>query len=337
MNLKILKYHEQQTYNQIFGHSSSIANRSTNDRKSHQPLVGLDNSNCVGYNHTESNFKRHQKITMKKFTFILALALLTFTSCERVAPNYYGVLMENYGKSGKSDYTPQQGKVNVMAPGTELFQVPAYEQRGTFTNQDGSERVLTLKASDNTQFTARPLYTYQVIESKVVDVVFQNARLGSGDDFMKSLEDNVLEPRIYDLIKEESSKYTTDTLMANGGYLAFERRVQEIVKKAFEQKGLQLLSFSANLDFSDKVKSKIDSRNEVNTNISVLDQQILEQRKKNELAILKAQENIELSKGITPQLLQQQFIEAWKETKQPLYFAPPSLQMLLNTQSVARK
>ena len=38
--------------------------------------------------------------------------------------------------------------------------------------------------------------------------------------------------------------------------------------------------------FSDKVKAKIDNRNEVNTNISVLDQQILEQRKRNELAEL---------------------------------------------------
>lgn len=259
---------------------------------------------------------------MKKFTFILAALLLTITSCERVAPNYYGVLMENYGKAGKSDYDRQQGRVNVMAPGTELFQVPAYEQRGSFTNDDGTDKVLSLKASDNTQFTAKPLYTYKVIESRVVDVVFQNARLGSGSDFMRSLEDNVLEPRIYDLIKEESRKYTTDTLMATGGSLAFERRVQEIVRKAFEEKGLELMSFSANLDFSDKVKSKIDSRNEVNTNISVLDQQILEQRKKNELAILKAQENIELSKGITPQLLQQQFIEKWNGST-PLYGSSP--------------
>ena len=37
------------------------------------------------------------------------------------------------------------------------------------------------------------------------------------------------------------------------------------------------------LEFSDKVREKIDSRNEVNTNISVLDQQIEEQKKRNEL------------------------------------------------------
>lgn len=250
---------------------------------------------------------------MKKSNLILvaAVAVLTLASCERVAPNYYGVLMENYGKNGKSDYSPQQGRVNTFSPGTELFQVPAFEQRASFTNEDGTDKVLKLKAADNTEFNAKPLYSYKVMSGRVVDLVFQNARLGSGDSFMKSLEDNVLEPHIYDLIKEESRKYITDSLMANGGSLKFEERVQSLVKKAFEEKGLELITFSANLDFSDKVKAKIDSRNEVNTNISVLDQQIAEQKKRNELAELQAQENIIKSRGITPELLQQQAIEKW--------------------------
>lgn len=254
---------------------------------------------------------------MKKLIFLIFSILLLFTSCERVAPNYYGVLMENYGKAGKSDYAKQQGRVNTMSPGTELFQVPAFEQRASFEDQ-----VLHLKAADNTEFTAKPLYSYKVLENRVVDLVFQNSRLGSGSDFMKSLEDNVLEPHIYDLIKEESRKYITDTLMANGGSLKFEMKIQNLVKQAFDEKGLELITFSANLDFSDKVKAKIDSRNEVNTNVSVIDQQIIEQRKRNELAELKALENIILSRGITPQLLQQQFIEKW-DGKTPIYGTMP--------------
>jgi len=250
---------------------------------------------------------------MKKLSILALLSILILTSCERVAPNYYGVLMENYGKNGKSDYSRQQGRVNVMSPGTELFQVPAFEQRANFGEAD-----LHLKAADNTEFNAKPLYSYKVIETRAVDVVFQNARLGSGNDFMHNLEDNILEPHIYDLIKEESRKYNTDTLMANGGSLKFENKVQNLVKIAFEQSGLELITFSANLDFSDKVKAKIDSRNEVNTNVSVIDQQIIEQRKRNELAELKAQENKIISSGITPQLLQQQFIERW-DGKTPLY------------------
>jgi hypothetical protein len=254
---------------------------------------------------------------MKKSILILVTSLFLLTSCERVAPNYYGVLMENYGKSGKSDYSKQQGRVSTIGMGTELFQVPAFEQRASFEDQ-----VLHLKAADNTEFDAKPLYSYKASENRVTDLVFQNARLGSGDDFMKSLENNVLEPHIYDLIKEESRKYITDTLMANGGSLKFENRVQELVRKSFEEKGLELITFSANVDFSKKVKAKIDSRNEVNTNVTVINQQIIEQTKRNELAELKAKENLILSKGITPQLLQQQFIEKW-DGSAPLYGNTP--------------
>jgi hypothetical protein len=247
---------------------------------------------------------------MKKVLGLL-LGLMLLTSCERVAPNYYGVLMENYGKNGKDDYSKQQGRVSTLSAGTELFQVPAWEQRGVFTDDQGEERTLSIKAADNTAFSSKPLYSYKVIPAKVVDVVFQNARLGSGDDFMKALQDNVLEPRIYDIIKEASRAYTTDSLMANGGSLKFEQYVQAIVKKEFEKSGLELISFSLNLDFSKKVKAKIDSRNEVNTNISVLDQQIAEQRKRNELEALKTEQNKIRSAGITPQLLQEKAINKW--------------------------
>lgn len=243
---------------------------------------------------------------MKKslLSFFFAVALLT--SCDRVAPNYYGVLMENYGKNGKSDYSLQQGRVNTVSPGTELFQVPAWEQRADF-----EERTLHLKASDNTEFTSKPVYSYVAQRDRVVDLVFQNSRLGSGDEFVKQLENNVLEPRIYDIVKEESRRYTTDTLMAQGGSLLFEQRIQAKIADAFDKAGLQLVSFSSNLDFSEKVKSKIDTRNEVNTNISVLNQQLEEQKKRNELAELQAQENIIRSKGITPQILSQMAIDKW--------------------------
>jgi len=257
---------------------------------------------------------------MKKLSIILLLAVsvVLFSSCERVAPNFQGVLMENYGKSGKDDYSLVAGKVNTIALGTELFQVPLYDQRAAFDNEDGSARALHLKASDNTEFTATPNYTYKAIKDRCVDLVFQNSRLGSGDDFMKSLEENVLEPQIYDLIKEESKKYSTDTLMATGGSLKFEMKIQDIIKRAFNEKGLMLMTFSPNLDFSTKVKEKIDSRNEVNTNISVIDQKIMEQMKQNSLDSLTAVGNVYKSRGITPQLLQQQFIEKW-DGKTPLY------------------
>lgn len=260
---------------------------------------------------------------MKKVKFILMalVAVIAFSSCERVAPNYAGVLMENYGKDGKSDFKVVSGKVSTIEWGTELFQVPLFDQRGEFAEP------VTLKAADNTEFKAKPTYSYKVIKERAIDVVFDNKHIdkaeaeSSKDGFMQSLEDNILEPRIYDLIKEESRKHTTDSLMANGGSLAFEKRLEQIVESEFEKRGLRLLTFSAQLEFSAKVRDKIDSRNEVNTNITVLDQQIAEQKKRNELEQLKTEQALIRSRGLTKEILQQQFIDKW-DGKSPIYSSP---------------
>lgn len=251
-----------------------------------------------------------------KFLMIALLAVVAFSSCERVAPNFVGVLQESWGKNGKSDFSIVAGRVWVASPGTELFQVPLFDQRGQW------DEPMHLKAADNTEFTAKPTYSYKVIRERAIDIVFDNKHIGSGEGFMRSLEDNILEPRIRDLIKEESRKYKTDSLMADGGSLMFEKRVEKIVEEEFEKRGLQLISFSSQLEFSQKVKDKIDSRNEVNTNLSVLDQQIEEQKKRNELEELKTQQAIIKSRGLTKKILQQQFIEKWNG-KTPLYGALP--------------
>lgn len=260
---------------------------------------------------------------MKKIRLILMalVAVVAFSSCERVAPNYAGVLMENYGKEGKSDFKVVSGKVSTWEWGTELFQVPLFDQRGEFAE------AVTLKAADNTEFKARPTYSYKVIKERAIDVVFDNkhidkAETESGKDgFMQSLEDNILEPRIYDLIKEESRKHKTDSLMADGGSLLFEKRLEQVIEQEFERRGLKLLTFSAQLEFSNKVREKIDSRNEVNTNISVLDQQIAEQRKRNELEQLKTEQMLIKSRGLTKEILQQQFIDKW-DGRAPIYSSP---------------
>lgn len=251
----------------------------------------------------------------KKISILAALGLavlLSSTGCTRVEPNMAGVLMENYGRNGKSDFSIVAGRVWTAIPGTELYQVPLWEQRGDFNGK------IILKSSDNTEFRANPTYSFRVQRDRAIDIVFDNKQLGIGEAFIQTLQDNILEPKINDLMREESRKYTTDELMAKGGSLLFEQKTHEVIRKEFEKRGLELTTFSSQLEFSKAVTERIDKRNEVNTNIAVLDQQIEEEKKRLELARLQAETNKALSEGITPQLLQQQFIEKW-DGKTPLY------------------
>jgi regulator of protease activity HflC (stomatin/prohibitin superfamily) len=247
---------------------------------------------------------------MKKTTILMLLIVATIASCTYVQPNFVGVLQENYGRNGKSDFTLVNGKVSTFGAGTELFQVPLYEQRGEYTEP------LHLKAADNTEFTANPTYSYKVMKASAVDVVFNNRQLGSGDKFLESVEDNLLEIRIRDIIKEESRIYTTDSLMGKSGSLIFEKHVEALVAASFAKEGFELKQFSCQLDFPNKVKAKIEQRNEVNQDLLVVIQQIEVQKRTNELNRLKAEGNRTL---LTPEYLQYLAIQAWKETKQPIY------------------
>jgi len=261
---------------------------------------------------------------MKKWTFIALISIALFSCGTRVEPNYQGVLMENYGKNGISDYSLQLGKVNDWGLGTKLYQVPLWEQRASWADNGEGKTVLHLEASDRTGFTATPSYSYKVIPSKAAELVFKNANIdGSGEEFMRRLEFNVLEPRIYDYTKDDARSFSTDTLMLTGGSLRFETIVKKKVETAFRELGLELLTFNLQTKVAERAQEKIDQKNEVNQEIVLLDNKIVEQKKRNELVALQAEENRIRSTGITPQLLQQQFIEAWKENKQPLYGTSP--------------
>lgn len=250
---------------------------------------------------------------MKKLLLaVVVSATVALSGCSRVEPNYAGVLMENYGKSGQADFSTQKGMVITIMPGTKLYKVPLFEQRG-------SSDLIVLKSADNTKFTATPLYSFRIKEKDAVKVVFNNKQVdGNGEEFIAAMSDNILEPKLADIIREESRKYSTATLMKEGGNLKFEKGVEEIVAAEFDKRGLELLTFNSQIEFSKEVSERINDRNKVNTNVSVIDEQILEQRKLVELASIQAQRNRIISEGLTDQLLKQQFIAKW-DGKTALY------------------
>ena len=55
---------------------------------------------------------------------LVCMTLLVFASCERVAPNYAGVLMENYGKQGKEDFKVVSGRVSTLGMGYRVVSSP---------------------------------------------------------------------------------------------------------------------------------------------------------------------------------------------------------------------
>ena len=63
----------------------------------------------------------------------------------------------------------------------------------------------------------------------------------------------------------------------------------------------------------------LDKRLEVSTNVSTLEQEIIEQKKKNELEQLRTDFALIQSKALTPEILQKKWIDKW-DGKLPQYY-----------------
>lgn len=256
---------------------------------------------------------------------ILGLCLIAMTallsSCGTVVqPNYGGVLMENYGKNGKSDFTEVAGRVSTWGFGTELYQVPLWEQRALVDDS------LHMEDADKIQFSAYPKYSYKVKKGHLIDIVFNNNQLGK-DNFLQSLESQILEPRIYDITKEQSRRHKTDSLMLSGAGLKFEKECEGLIRKSFEELGFELITFSFQGKFSQRIMDKIDQKLETNTNMTLLDQKIMEQIKTNRLeSLITVQQNIK-ERGLTPAILEQMRIEKW-DGHYPTYYSGSQLPMV---------
>jgi hypothetical protein len=263
------------------------------------------------------------KKVMIKSMMVIAVAIM-FSSCGTVVqPNYGGVLMENYGKAGKTDYKEVSGRVSTWGMGTELFQVPLWQQRAAV------EDTLHMQDAKNNEMKCFPKYAYSVTKGKLVDVVFNNSQIArdnstNGENFLKTVENNVIETAIYDIVKEQSRKHIADSLMNNGGSLKFEKECELLIRKVMEDKGFTLEAITIQLTYSSKIMGTLDKRLEVTTNVSTLDQEIIEQKKKNELEALRTDFALIQSRALTPEILELKRLERW-DGHYPTYYSGSGL------------
>lgn len=253
---------------------------------------------------------------MKKLSsFICFIVFATMiASCSYVQPNYEGVFMENYGKNGKSDFSLQSGKVWTVAWGTELYQVPMFEQKG-------DAPTLKVYAKDGGEYTVDPSYTYAPIRGQGVDIIFAYKHLyGSADVFFDNIEGSILNTRVLNAYREEARNFSTDSLMNN--VAKYESAVQTRLKEEFKTKYFELQEITSNLIPPQSMKDAIEKRNlqiqkaieienQKKTRQNEIEIKVMESEANLKIAKLDAQANIERAKGLAPQNLKVLWIEKW--------------------------
>jgi len=247
---------------------------------------------------------------MKQLRKVMLLAgmALFMVSCNRPESNYEGVLMTDYGRDGIKSFAVVTGAQGPLGPGSELYQVPMWEQTGDANKVE----VLT---KDGSKFTVDPTYTYRALRGKGPNIVleYKNYDVQSPDTFYDLVELNVLNKRVTDAYREEARRYATaDSLMNN--VESYETKVNERLKTEFTSKYFNLETLTSGLNPPPSMTKAIEDRNVAIQEANKVKNQLETARNLKEKAVIDAATNRIKADGLDNKILQQQWIEAIRNT-----------------------
>lgn len=243
---------------------------------------------------------------MKKMIFLFSV-IASLVGCNRPEPNYEGVLMTEYGRNGINSFKIVTGAQGILGPGSELYQVPMWEQAG-------DPDIVEITAKDAGVFTVDPSYTYTPIRGKGAEIVFnyKNYRIQDPETFFDNVEANVLNKRVTDAYREEARNYTTDSLMNNLG--KFELSVQSRLKEEFKTKFFDLTTLTSGLKPPASMLKAVEDRNKAIQEANRVKNELETSRMLLEKAKIDAETNKVQSVGLTKEILMQQYIEMLGKT-----------------------
>lgn len=261
---------------------------------------------------------------MKKMIFLFSV-IASLVGCNRPEPNYEGVLMTEYGRNGINSFKIVTGAQGILGPGSELYQVPMWEQAG-------DPDIVEITAKDAGVFTVDPSYTYTPIRGKGAEIVFnyKNYRIQDPETFFDNVEANVLNKRVTDAYREEARNYTTDSLMNNLG--KFELSVQKRLKEEFKTKFFDLTTLTSGLKPPASMLKAVEDRNKAIQEANRVKNELETSRMLLEKAKIDAETNKVQSVGLTREILMQQYIEMLGKTSNKVIITDGRTPVILGNQ-----
>ncbi|WP_262713943.1 SPFH domain-containing protein [Taibaiella lutea] len=246
-------------------------------------------------------------------------------SCSRVEPNYEGVLMTNYGRNGRADFKSVIGRQMTAMPGTTLYQVPMFEQKGDPTS-------VVITARDAGVFTVDPTYTYQALRGRGIDIVFNYKHVGVSEPnvMMDNIENAVLNQLVINAYREEARNYTTDSLMNNLN--AFEQKVEFRLKADFDKKYFVLNNLTSGLKPPESMARAIEARNNAIQQAEQVKNELQVAQMNLEKAKIDAEANRVRAAGLDAKVLQEKWIEAIRNTNNKVIITDGRTPIILGQQ-----
>lgn len=252
----------------------------------------------------------------KFFKFIMAIAAITMMamSCTRINAGYEGIKVNLYGdKKGVDDVTLVTGMVWYNPITTAVYEYPTFVQTVDY-------EPFTINAKDGSQFTIDPTINLNMIPGTSAKVFVKYRRP------MEEVIRDVLYTHVKNAYRIKLSNYTTDELVSKRE--EFEKTTEDYLREVLFKENFELGEMTSGLKYPASLEASITAKNEAVQK---------SQKAQNELELVKAEAekmlvaaraekeaNLLKTQALTPQVLEQMWIEKWNGVL-PVYGTVPTL------------
>lgn len=276
---------------------------------------------------------------MNKLLVIIGLVLATIigvSSCERIDAGHVGVEVDMYGSSkGVNGVTECTGWVFYNPITTKIYEFPVFIQHKEYKGENS----FTVNTKDGSEFHVSPIINYSIQRDKV-PYIFSKYRRS-----LEQIEEGFLKTAVYDAFRLATNNYTAEDLISNRQ--AFEIKVRQLLESQILKEGFTINQFTSNLEYPTSFKNAINAKNNAVQAALTAENQVKTAEAQAKIKVAKAEGNAQATltearaeaesnrlrqSTLTPLLIQQQWIEAWKYggSQVPTYMAGNGEKFMMN-------
>jgi regulator of protease activity HflC (stomatin/prohibitin superfamily) len=246
----------------------------------------------------------------------IVLVFAVFGSCERIDAGHVGVKVDMYGSGkGVNDVTEVTGWVFYNPVSSKIYEFPTFIQHKEYTGENS----FVVNSKDGSEFSVSPIMNYSVQREKV-PAIFAKYRRS-----LPEIEEGFLKTAVYDAFRLATNKYTADGLIGNRE--VFEVEVRRLLENQLLKEGFVINQFTSNLEYPDSFKNAINAKNNAVQKALMAENRVKQAEAEAKIKVATAEGDAEstLTRAraeaeanrlkqatLTPLLIQQQWIEAWK-------------------------
>lgn len=246
---------------------------------------------------------------------IALLATVCMTSCmERVDAGHEGIKVNMYGSGkGVDDAVLVTGAV-WYNPFTEtIYEYPTYVQTVDY-------EPFTINAQDGSEFTVDPTVSLKIVDGKS-PAVFKKYR--------KELTD-VIHSTLYNYVKDafriQLNQFSTDYIVSHRD--SIESAIERYLSTSLNKENFQLEQLTSGLKYPQTIVDAVDAKNKAVQEAMKVQNEVEVAKAEAEKLLVKARAEKEANElrtqALTPQILEQMWIEKW-DGKLPVYGQVPTI------------